>query len=133
MDVDRWGEQKLSQIAQDCIQKSINLAVSNPAIELWFLLHRTDLDRYTQAQLDEFLANERMSNNRTRLEQEIVGLAGSYNKSNLKVSDFLPFVNDAIRRAESLDHMPTDRWPQTLGTHVYRLVGSVISGSQRAP
>lgn len=125
IDVDQWGDQKLSLIAQNCVQKSISLAVSNPAIELWFLLHHVDVGSYSQADLDELQANERVSNNRTRLEQEIVRLVGRYNKSDLRVDDFLPHATDAVRRAEALDHSPTDRWPQTLGTRIYLLVNSI--------
>jgi hypothetical protein len=127
VDVDQWGDGKLSSVVQECIQKSISLAVSNPAIEIWFLLHLTDLTVYRQTDLDEFLANEKVNNKRTRLDQEIVQLIGRYNKANLHVEDFLPNLEDAIRRAEALDHAPTDRWPQGLGTRVYRLARSIIN------
>lgn len=125
IDVDKWGEEKLSQIAQSCAQKAIRLAVSNPAIELWFLLHRTDLTGYTPEELGDLLRNERVSNHRTRLEQEIVRVVGRYNKSNLHIGDFLPHVAAAVLRAEALDHSPADRWPQGLGSHVYRLIRSI--------
>lgn len=126
VDVDQWEERMLSQVAQECVQKAIQLAVSNPAIEIWFLLHLTDLSIYDQATLDAFLVNERITNRRKRLEQEIVSLAGRYSKSNLNTEDFLPHVEDAIRRAEAIDTLTTDRWPQSLGTRVHLLVRSII-------
>ena len=42
IDVGRWGSKKLNQIAKACRQKAVYLAVSNPSIELWFLLHLHD-------------------------------------------------------------------------------------------
>jgi len=35
IDVDRWGNQKLSLVSQQCIQKCYQLAVSNPSFEIW--------------------------------------------------------------------------------------------------
>lgn len=129
IDVDQWGEQKLSQVAQECHQKQIQLAVSNPAIELWFLLHLVDLAAYDEIIKQEFLVNAKGNSRRSRLEQEIITLVGRYNKSNLQTDDFLPHVEQASLRAEQLDIQPQDRWPQQLGTHVYRLVRSIVDST----
>jgi hypothetical protein len=129
IDVDRWGDAKLSRIAQECSQKEIRLAVSNPAIELWFLLHLTDVAAYDETAQGDLLKNVKVSATRTRLEQEIIALIGSYRKSRLHVAHFLPHVGAAIARAENLDVRPDDRWPQGLGTRVYLLARSIIASS----
>ncbi len=126
IDVDKWGDKKLSQVAAQSEQKGFLLAISNPAIELWFLLHLTSLDRYDEATKADLLKNEKVRKNRTRLDQAIVDIIGSYNKSNLDVDHFLPHLSEAVERAKALDTQPQDRWPQQLGTHVYRLVRSIL-------
>jgi hypothetical protein len=127
IDVDRWGDKKLNQIAKECVQKNIYLAVSNPAIEIWFLLHLTDLTQYNESTLVELKQNAKVSATRTRLEQAIVDLIGRYNKGKLHIDDYLPNVEIAIKRAEKLDVNQSDRWPQQLGTRVYLLAQSVIN------
>ena len=128
-DIDRWGNAKLSRIAQECVQKGNLLAISNPAIELWFLLHLTDVQQYDLLVQNELLENKKVTKNRTRLEQEILNVVGSYSKSNLNTDHFLPHIQAAIERAKHLDTQPESRWPQQLGTHVYRLVESIIRSS----
>ena len=126
IDVDRWGSEKLSQISQQCLQKKISLAVSNPTIELWFLLHRVDISKYPNDVQKELLENGRVSSSRKRLEQEIINVVGSFNKSNLNVNDYIPHVENAIHHADLLGISPTDRWPQTLGTQVHLLMKSIL-------
>jgi hypothetical protein len=129
IDVDQWGDAKLSQIAQRCNQKEIHLAVSNPAVELWFLLHLTDLDRYDATTRQKLFENKKNGARRTPLEQAILDITGQYNKSNLDANRYIPHVEDAIERAVALDVSPTDRWPQQLGTYVYRLARSIIDSA----
>lgn len=126
IDVDKWGQKALSQVAQQCLQKGFLLAVSNPAIELWFLLHLEDIETYNSTLKKELLDNAKVSANRTRLEQAILDILGSYNKSNLESNHYLPHLQEAIDRAKRLDIRPEDRWPQQLGTRVYLLAQSII-------
>jgi hypothetical protein len=130
IDVDRWGDEKLSQIATACTQKGYKLAVSNPAIELWFLLHLTNVRQYTLAEQAALLANKKEGKTRTRLEREIIKKIGRYNKSNLNVDDFLPHLETAIKHAKKLNPNPADRWPQKLGTQVYLLAEAILRLSQ---
>jgi hypothetical protein len=129
IDVDQWGDAKLSQIAKTCDQKEIYLAVSNPAIELWFLLHLTDLDRYDSVTRQALFENKKDGARRTPLELAILDITGRYNKSNFDAHRYIPHVEEAIERAKALDVSPNDRWPQQLGTHVYRLVQSIIDSA----
>lgn len=126
IDVDNWGDAGLSRVVQECTQQSIRLAISNPAIELWFLLHLTNF-QYLDKDIQEDLTKRKSpKSGRTRLEHAIINIIGSYNKSNLRVDDYLPHVMDAIERAKQLDVNPQDRWPQKPGTRVYLLVQTII-------
>lgn len=51
---------------------------------------------------------------------------GSYSESKYEVTKLLPEIEKAIERARKLDSNPNDRWPQSVGTRVYRLVNSIL-------
>ena len=125
IDVDRWGEKKLSLIATQNRQKNYFLAVSNPCSDLWFLLHKKSLEEYPAETLEKFLNNKK-SNNRTRLELELIKVFGEFNKKNLNTTLFIPSVKDAIARGRRLDLKPEQRWPLQLGTRIYMLVERII-------
>lgn len=131
IDVDQWGDKKLSQTAQECHQKGILLAVSNPAIELWFLLHLDDVQSYDPKLQYELFENAKVSATRTRLEQAILKLVGRHNKGNFNIADYLDHIPTAIERARKQDVNPDDRWPQQLGTRVYLVVESIINSRKK--
>jgi hypothetical protein len=116
VDRDRWTEAHLASVAQRCIQKSYNLAVSNPCFELWLLLHIEDPS----------LANIQPLSC-TQISDRIREILGTYNKSNLDITAFIPTVASAIERARIFDTNPGDRWPQQAGTSVYRLAAKIIA------
>lgn len=130
IDVDRWGDAKLAEIAQECHQKNYKLAVSNPCFELWLLLHLKSLNEYSEDVLEEFRENPKITQNRSRLDIELLEILGEYNKSNLVEKHFLPFVEQAIQRARDLDVNPSARWPNDLGSRVYLLAEKIIDQSQ---
>ncbi len=105
-DKQSWTVEEIAEVAQVCYQKGYYLAVSNPCFELWLLLHLNSLEEYSDTTLQEFLDNKKVTSNRTRLEMELVLQLGSYNKSNLETSSFLPFIKEAIERAKQLDMNP---------------------------
>ena len=122
-DTDRY---ELSDIVRQCQQKGIHTAISNPCVELWFLLHHQDvsiLPKHVQSELEE---NKKVNKNRTRLEEELREILGQYNKSKLKVDDFIPHTQTAINNAIKLDDNTSNRWPQTLGTDMHKLIRSMI-------
>ena len=127
IDVDSWGDEKLSQIAAACIQKNFYLAVSNPCFEIWLLLHLKSLDEYRNETLGEFLENKKVNGGRTRVDAELLKILGQFNKSNLNVDCFLPNLNEAIKRAEDLDTYPDHRWPNEIGSRVYLLAKRIIN------
>lgn len=128
-DLDNWSERMLSAVARECLQSGFRLAISNPAVELWFLLHLSDLSEYDEDGLQLLRENAKVSASRTFLEQEIVRIVGRYQKGRLHSADFLPHIPLAINRARTLDVNPDDRWPQTLGSHMYLLLESILESA----
>ena len=125
IDRDRWTIATLNRVAQEAMQKSFCLADSNPAFELWLLLHHRSIEDYRADELEELQKNRR-SGDRTRLERELVDICGSYRKSSLKTSDYLPFVTIAITNARAADVDKSSRWLNQIGSRVYKLVESII-------
>jgi hypothetical protein len=128
-DAQSWGEDEISAVAQECIQKQYGLALSNPCFEVWLLLHFHDVDTfYSQEQKDELFANKRVSRNNTVLKSEVSKALTSLG-AEADISKLFPFVKDAIERAKALDSNLTHRWPVTLGTRVYLLVERILAAS----
>ena len=128
IDKDNWNDSMLSEVARLANQKGYHLADSNPAFEIWLLLHHRSLDDYTEEEIAELQANRRISR-RTRLEKELISICGSYSKSKLKTSDYLPFVDIAIANSRAADKNDDGRWLNHIGTRVYKLVQSIIDSS----
>jgi hypothetical protein len=127
IDRDRWETETLSRVASLCSQKNISLAISNPSFEFWLLLHVKNLDEYSNEEKDLILLNRKVSTTRTWLERELVNILGSYNKSSPNCDHFFPGIDKAIHQAESLDINPEHRWPNGLGSRVFRLVQIILS------
>ena len=113
LDVDRWiKKDQLIAVCPQAKQKAYQLAISNPCFEIWLCLHLEDLhpeDRTCK-----------------HFEIRLRNILGSYNKSNLDVFAYKPNVRDAIERSRSLDSSPNEYWTSQLGTHVYKLVESIL-------
>ena len=129
VDKDRWTEAMLSHVATECVQDNyMHMALSNPCIELWLLLHLVDVSLLRPEEQLQWLENRRKSKNtdpylKVRLRKEM----GSYHESAYDVQMLIANVETAIKRARTLDKNPADRWPQTLGTRVYLLAESVMN------
>lgn len=129
VDRDRWTEAMLSRVATECAQNNfMHVALSNPCIELWLLLHLVDATLLTSEEEQLWMDNRRKSKNadpylKVRLRQEM----GSYHESSYDAKMLIEHVDVAIARAKALDKNPADRWPQTLGTRVYLLAESVMN------
>ncbi|WP_395090675.1 RloB family protein [Armatimonas sp.] len=110
LDVDR--HHALQEVCQRARQKGYHLAVSNPCFELWLWLHleEVDINQKTCSQLEMAL--------KTRL--------GGYNKSNLPVEDFHPYMETAIRRAKALPGSHTTPIPIFPGTQIYQLMERIL-------
>jgi hypothetical protein len=129
IDKDRWTEAMLSRVATECAQDEyLRMALSNPCIELWLLLHLVDATSLSPEEQQLWLENRRNSRRsdpylKIRLRQEM----GSYHESAYDAQMLIAHVEEAIARAKALDKNPVDRWPQSLGTRVYLLVESVMN------
>ncbi len=132
IDRDRWEVSMLSSVTQEAFQKRFCVADSNPAFELWLLFHHCSLDDYTSEKLKELEENKK-TGTRTRLELELISILGSYSKSNLKTSCYLPNVDAAIANARASDVKESDRWLNHIGSRVYKLAQSIIEASPSNP
>ena len=132
IDKDRWTEAMLSRVATECSQGvAMHMALSNPCIELWLLLHLVDVASLSPEEQQQWLENRRNSKRsdpylKMRLRQEM----GSYHEAAYDAQMLIAHVEKAIERAKVLDKNPADRWPQTLGTRVYLLAESVMNRKQ---
>lgn len=97
------------------------MALSNPCFEVWLLLHLKDITKYPKTKIIAFEGNKNKE-----LDKEIRRICGSYNKSKLNTKNFLPNMENAIDRAKKLDIEPDHRWPNTIGTRVYKLAEKII-------
>ena len=116
-----WDDRTLATIAQICDQKQYLLALSNPAFEFWLLLHHASLNDYDAAEQTSLQANHN-----GHLKKELRRLLGSFNPSNPNIDDFWPQTAIAIERADELDTDKIARWPNGLGTRVYRILQKVL-------
>ena len=129
IDKDRWTEAMLSRVATECTQDEyMHMALSNPCIELWLLLHLVDATSLSLEEQQQWLENRRNSRRtdpylKMRLRQEM----GSYHEAAYDAQMLIVHVEEAKERAKALDKNPADRWPQTLGTRVYLLAESVMN------
>lgn len=91
-------------------RRGYQIAVSNPCIELWFLLHLEEVE----SECDEGFCTK-------RLKEIISGYSHShYNPEELRVG-----ISEAIERARSLDDAPERQNPPNPGSHVYRLMDAL--------
>lgn len=61
----------------------------------------------------------------TWLKKRMRDLLGAYSESKYDAARLLPNVPVAMTIAKELDVSPTDRWPQTIGSRVYKLMESI--------
>ena len=61
----------------------------------------------------------------TWLKKRMRDLLGSYSESSYDATTLLPHVPVAMEIACDLDVNPADRWTQTIGTRVYKLMESI--------
>jgi hypothetical protein len=116
IDYDRWGEKKLSEIAQQASQKSYHVAVSRPCFEAWLLLHWI-----LETGIDAMVLSELEWKGCKSIGDEIRRIHGHYRKDLNDVVEYVERAEIAIENARSLDVNPVDRWPRTFGSRVYQI------------
>lgn len=119
LDTDHWIEPNhvanFRRVCSEASQKGYQLANSNPCFEVWLLLHVFPLDGTIQfARCADVV-------------EQLKAIPGEYSKKTIDAQYFpLSSIQDAVAQAENLDPNPTDRWPQSTGTHVYKLVRRLL-------
>lgn len=111
IDVDRWTQQELSTICQECIQKGYHLAISNPCFELWLLYHFQDVDKSYNSCND--------------VKDDLKPLLDDAEGSDYEEL-FHDLAADAVERARADDNDLTQRWPHPQGTRVYQIIEQVV-------
>ena len=119
-DVDRWGQKKLSEVNQLCRQKRYLMAVSNPCFESWLLIHKVRVDQYTNEEIQQLVTGCQI------VVRFLKAKLGSYNKSNLRIEDYIDDVQHAINEGRRIDQ-PLEDWPLGFGSKVFLLVESIIT------
>lgn len=112
VDKDQWTDQQISELYLWSEEApNYALALSNPKFEYWLLLHFED---------PKGIESSRDCSQ--RLARHIV----KYDKK-LDIRKFSKeMVEDAISRARKRDNPPCKRWPENVGTTVYRLVENIL-------
>lgn len=106
-DFDRWRH-KLAKACQDCRRRHFDFYVSNPCIELWFLLHFHDLSTWDPALLTPC--------------RKCKQLFGS-----TKISSLYENTEQALRNAEKIWKNTHTAWPQNVGTNLHHLINTILN------
>ena len=124
-DTDRWTQRNISSIAKECKQKCYKMAVSNPCFEIWILLHIKDVTEYSE-EIIGLLEKNKKVNSKNYIEAELSNLMNGYKKRNFDCNKIISNTEDAIKNAKKINTI-SSRWPNKIGTHVYRLIQEIIS------
>jgi hypothetical protein len=130
IDRDRWAIKAIKLIAQYCAQnQNLNFCVSNPCFELWLLLHKLDVVGCCTAEEQLLILNNKKiaKAKDTYIKNLLRKTLICYSESHYDAAGLLETVDLAINRAKDLDTIPESRWPEQLGTRVYRLVESILN------
>lgn len=129
IDRDNWADEhhiNLNKLLEDCkAEGNFFVAMSNPCFEMWLILHRADLSSFSESDKERIRENHRISNSKHFVDIVLEQLIGHPYKKRLKGDDFIPFVYDAIRRAESC-HVQGEELPHDLGSDIYLLVKKLV-------
>lgn len=127
IDRDKWADKMLSDVARQCNQdKNLRIALSNPCFELWLLLHMEDVNSMSDEERASLSENRRESRSADPWIKKRLRLKmGSYHEAGYDTSLLLPHLQIARDRAEILDVNKKHRWPQDIGTRVYRIIDSI--------
>jgi hypothetical protein len=114
IDKDKWAMRNLARVTQAAVQKGYKLAISNPCFECWLYLHFASID------------SDRISS--SKMEGMLKKIADGYKKPNVEKEKYQDRIINAIKNAKDIDTAPTERWPNRVGTHVYKVVEKCVGG-----
>jgi hypothetical protein len=111
MDVDRWSQRQLIEIADYCKQnENWHIVLSNPCFEVWLYLHKKSI-----------IPISGVTNC-----QELKNKLSSLEKGGYHPYKFLPNLDEAIKNAKNLDTNPDHYFPSVKTTKVYLLCESIL-------
>lgn len=110
IDRDSWDEAEIREVQDECRKKGWHLALSNPKIEYWLLLHFEDGN------------NIRSSMN---CDRRLLKYLPEYRKNRVEVEKLRPGLYEAVQRG--LRRNSGRNWPRTPGTTVALLVYEIIN------
>lgn len=127
-DKQSWTEAELSWVATECTKKQFLLALSNPCFEIWLLLHLVDINDYSKEQKTSLLENRSVDGRKGNayIKVELSNVLTKPVLADLDIEDYWAHTLLAIERAEALDSVPSERWPNGLGSRVYLLMRKVL-------
>jgi hypothetical protein len=118
LDCDHWVNsghiKNLVRVMQECRQKAVGIALSNPSFELWLLLHFADFPREKKL-------------TRAQVERLIRAAVGSYDKTKVYR---LPLTTDSVKaavRRSKANEPAADAIPQQPRTGVHRIVEDLLA------
>ncbi len=117
-DCDHWAEpnhiKNLTHVLQQCRQKDIQVALSNPCFDLWLLLH------FAEYPVEDVLTCNEVA-------KRLRAAAGGYDKTkvyNLQIDD--EKVSAAVKRAAE-KHPSLEEIPKRLQTAVHLIIQSLVA------
>jgi hypothetical protein len=127
-DYQSWKPKMIKQVAQICHQKKgYYLALSNPAFELWLLLHFIDCTNLSADEKNKIFENKKIKgkSSKTYNKKLLSDTVNGFNASKYDPCKFAQNYKIAIKNAIKLDSQPRTRWPDYLATRVHKLVQSI--------
>lgn len=117
VDVDRWPEEQLSILAQECYSRGWNLAISNPCFEVWLCYHmEEDIPDGGEIKDSSYFKNH----------LSLLTIEG------YSPEVYSPLAFNAIEVAKAKDMNPSMRIPPYKVTHVYRLMEQMKNFSSKS-
>lgn len=109
IDFDRWGS-KIPEANKEARRRKYGFYVSNPCIELWFILHDHSLTDVEKKNLKTCRDCKQLFNDL---------FSGNYNK-------LYPLTSFAIENSEQLADSTESGWPEKIGTHIDKLFRIIL-------
>ena len=117
VDVDRWPEEQLSILAQECYSRGWKLAISNPCFEVWLCYHmEEDIPDGGEIKDSGYFKNH----------LSLLTIEG------YSPEVYSPLAFNAIEVAKAKDTNPGMRIPLYKVTHVYRLMEQMKNFSSKS-
>lgn len=111
IDVPEWTEEQLQFVFDQCLKEKYFLAASYPSFEIWLVLHQQKLKKLS---------------NVADCKRELTRILGKeYEKGDYDPTKLLEYVENAIRHAKDLHTDQKEKWPISVGSHVYLLVSKL--------